>query len=496
MLERSRVSTSDERLRNRGPFSRDLQAVSPMCSSTGTESDGTLKDPDRLSTPKVQNKFSENLKDKAKAIPSRDTVVTLECLGFKWELHPPQLFQSETLSKLYLAALKGSSVREAVQLPPGPSGGRRVERSLVKKMVISLKINDPQVTKIGFATALKNLYLSQVDMNLDDVLGVLASARVLRFGSLFQRCVAMMVDGLSPSNITNFYLAGCKYKEEPLIAACEKWLEMNLVPQMGRQIHLRKIPKNLLQKVLMSPRLFTLSELHLLKTLLLWVYLHLNHRTRAIPEYEAMLTFFHSLSKKTCFLDQEEERSLIPLFLSLRLHGITEGKDLDTLRRINFFPEPWLLQVTANHYHSVECGGDMVPARDFDTQAVRFGLLFSQECTTYSKLIAVYGFFFEIKGIRNDATSYSFYMQRMKHTDTEFPSSVCEYGLVSLRAERLVKYEIRAQALVDSQWQEFSTGQIVQKFRFAGRTCKSQVLKVQTVGSPIYVSFSFIFPVS
>lgn len=33
-----------------------------------------------------------------------------------------------------------------------------------------------------------------------------------------------------------------------------------------------------------------------------------------------------SLSKKTCFLDQEEERSLIPLFLSLRLHGITEGK--------------------------------------------------------------------------------------------------------------------------------------------------------------------------
>lgn len=26
------------------------------------------------------------------------------------------------------------------------------------------------------------------------------------------RCVAMMVDGLSPSNITNFYLAGCKVR--------------------------------------------------------------------------------------------------------------------------------------------------------------------------------------------------------------------------------------------------------------------------------------------
>lgn len=29
----------------------------------------------------------------------------LECLGLKWELHLPQLFQSETLTKLYLAAL-------------------------------------------------------------------------------------------------------------------------------------------------------------------------------------------------------------------------------------------------------------------------------------------------------------------------------------------------------------------------------------------------------
>lgn len=31
--------------------------------------------------------------------------VILECLGFKWELHHPQIFQSETLAKLYLTAL-------------------------------------------------------------------------------------------------------------------------------------------------------------------------------------------------------------------------------------------------------------------------------------------------------------------------------------------------------------------------------------------------------
>lgn len=31
--------------------------------------------------------------------------VILTCLGSKWELHQPQLFQSETLAKLFLMAL-------------------------------------------------------------------------------------------------------------------------------------------------------------------------------------------------------------------------------------------------------------------------------------------------------------------------------------------------------------------------------------------------------
>lgn len=45
-----------------------------------------------------------------------------------------------------------------------------------------------------------------------------------------------------------------QYKEEQLTAACEKWLQVNLVPVMGSQIHLRKIPRELLHKVLQSPR--------------------------------------------------------------------------------------------------------------------------------------------------------------------------------------------------------------------------------------------------
>uniref|UniRef100_A0A8C0KPH4 BTB/POZ domain-containing protein 16 n=1 Tax=Canis lupus dingo TaxID=286419 RepID=A0A8C0KPH4_CANLU len=496
-LERRMVGSTNRWRFPREPFSGDLLGLSQMWKALNVDFEEVLKDPDRLYVSQIQKIFSRNLKNKT--IQSREADVILKCLGSTWELHQPHLFQSETLAKLYLMALSQGTTspkKELERLLQAQLCGSVQERPPIKKMIISLKINDPLVTKVAFATALKSLYLSEVEMNMDDVLGVLASAHILQFSSLFQRCVAMMMNGLTPTTIKSFYVAGCKYKEEQLTTACEKWLEMNLVPLVGRQIHLRKIPQELLHRVLRSPRLFTFNEFHLLKTLLLWVFLQLNHRIQTVPVHETVLAFFNSFPKKYSFLDQDTGQSLVPLFLCVRLHGIIKGKNLEELRHINFFPESWLIRVTANHYHALESGGDMVHVKDLTTQAMRFGLLFNQEYTTHSEIIAVYGFFFEIKGIKQDTTSYSFYMQRVRHTDLEFPSSVCKHGPVSLRAERLVKYEIRAQTLVDGKWQEFRTNQITQKFGFVKPSCKSHALKIQTVGIPIYVSFSFIFPIS
>ncbi|XP_073096353.1 BTB/POZ domain-containing protein 16 isoform X1 [Manis javanica] len=496
-LER-RIAGSTNRWRfPRQQFPGGLLALSQTSKSLNVDFEEALKNPDRLCISHIQKTFSENLQ--SKAIRSGEADVILECLGFRWELHQPQLFQSKTLANLYLLALaRGttSPLKELEKILRARSPEKVKERTPVKKIIISLKINDPLVTEVAFATALKNLYMSEVKMDMDDVLGVLASAHILQFSSLFQRCVAMMMSGLTPSTIKNFYLAGCKYKEEELTTACEKWLEMNLVPLVGTQIHFRKIPQELLHKVLKSPRLFTFSEFHLLKTVLLWVYLQLNQKIQTVPVYKTVLAFFNSFPKNCSFLDGDTGQSLMPLFLCLHLHGITKGKDLEELKHINLFPESWLVRVMANHYHALENGGDMAHVKDLTTQSVRFGLLFNKEYTTYSEMIAIYGFFFEIKGLKHDTTSYSFYMQRVKHTDLECPSSACEQGPISLRAERLVTYEIRAQALVDSRWQEFGTSQITQKFGFVKPSRKSRVLKVQTVGIPVYASFSFIFPVS
>lgn len=60
--------------------------------------------------------------------------------------------------------------------------------------------------------------------------------------------------GSSGISLSTGFLFPSQYKEEQLTTACEKWLEMNLVPLVGTQIHLRTIPQELLQKVLRSPR--------------------------------------------------------------------------------------------------------------------------------------------------------------------------------------------------------------------------------------------------
>lgn len=61
---------------------------------------------------------------------------------------------------------------------------------------------------------------------------------------------------------------------------------------------------------------------------------------------------------------------------------------------------------------------------------------------------------------------------------------VSECSPISLRAERLVKYEIRAQTLVEGKWQEFRTNQITQKFGLSKPSRKSHVSTCLGLSSP------------
>ncbi|XP_061491774.1 BTB/POZ domain-containing protein 16 isoform X2 [Rhineura floridana] len=397
--------------------------------------------------------------------------VTLECLGFQWELHRMYLFKSQVLSQLLATAVQKSDLQITDSKPKVEKETRCYKQCLLSgqkhkefhkqkqrmtKVTIALEINDPDVTRFAFAVALKNLYSSKLEVNEEDVLGILATAEVLQFPSLFQKCVQVMKRSICTANVCSYYSAGCKYKQPTLITNCERWIEVNLVPQLGSQIHLRKLPLELLQKVLKSS----------------------------------------SLPKICAFLEREVGQRYIAIFQSLRLHGITSSKHLEELWEINFLPLPWLTRILSDHYHALENGGDMAFQRDFNTQAVRFGLVLTQEPRYHSEIISIYGFFFEIKAVRHDASAYSFYMQRVKHADPIISFFTAERSPVSLKQEREVKYEIKAQCQIEGKWEEFTTERLTQRFGVKKPSCKSTVLKASIPSVPIYVTFSLLFPTS
>uniref|UniRef100_A0A8D2INH7 BTB/POZ domain-containing protein 16 n=1 Tax=Varanus komodoensis TaxID=61221 RepID=A0A8D2INH7_VARKO len=381
--------------------------------------------------------------------------VILDCLGFQWELHRMYFFKSQVLSQLLAKAVWDSDLDIAERKAKGKKGITRHSK-----------------IHVSFAIALKNLYSSELEVNEDDVLGILATAEVLQFPSLFQKCVQVMRSSICPANVCSYYSAGCKYKQPSLITDCERWIEVNLVAQLGSQIHLRKLPLELLQKVLKSSRLFTFNEFHLLRTALCWVFLQQNPKIQIIPSYDTVLTYFSSLPKICAFLEREIGQRYIAIFQCLRLHGITSSKHLEELWEINFLPLPWLTRILSDHYHALENGGDMAFQRDFNTQAVRFGLVLTQEPRYHAEIISIYGFFFEIKAVRHDASAYSFYMQRVKHADPIISFFTAERSPVSLKQEREVKYEIKAQCQIDGKWEEFTTERLTQRFGIKKPSCK------------------------
>ncbi|XP_062832096.1 BTB/POZ domain-containing protein 16 isoform X3 [Anolis carolinensis] len=395
--------------------------------------------------------------------------VILECLDFEWELHRMYFFKSQVLSQLLATAVQNTDLHTADSytkeircyykqylLSDRKHTEETQQEQRKTKVTIALEINDPDVTRFAFAIALRNLYNSKIEVNEDDVLGILASANVLQFPSLFYKCVQLMRSSIGPTNVCSYYSAGCKYQQPSLISDCERWVEVNLVPHLGSHIHLRKLPLELLQKVLRSS----------------------------------------SLPKICAFLEREIGQRYIAIFQSLRLHGITSSKHLEELWDINFLPLPWLTRILSDHYHALENGGDMVFQRDFNTQAVRFGLVLTEEPRYHAEIVSIYGFFFEIKAVRHEASAYSFYMQRVKHADPIISFFTAERSPVSLKQEREVKYEIKAQCQIDGKWEEFTTERLTQKFGVKKPASKSKVLKASIPSVPIYVTFSFLFPSS
>ena len=63
-----------------------------------------------------------------------------------------------------------------------------------------------------------------------------------------------MLRSITTSTVCEHHRAARIYHQDQVLNACERWLELNLVPKLSTQIQLRDVPIDLMQKVLRSNR--------------------------------------------------------------------------------------------------------------------------------------------------------------------------------------------------------------------------------------------------
>uniref|UniRef100_A0A4W3HES4 BTB/POZ domain-containing protein 16 n=1 Tax=Callorhinchus milii TaxID=7868 RepID=A0A4W3HES4_CALMI len=379
------------------------------------------------------------------------TDVVLQCLDSFWELHSQYLLKSKLLLELLT-----TNVTEILLC-------------LYTEPVLCSSIL--YFVGIAFAVALGNLYNAELEVDVKYAVSVLTAASILKFPTLFQKCVSVMMNNINSTTVCHFLTAALKYNLDLLMHDCERWLELNLTVHLRYEANFRDLQLDFLHKILLSPRLFTFSEYHVLQTVLCWIFLQMNPKVRIMPSYNGILTYFISLPKTSVFLEKEIGERFLALFKALRLHGITESKYCMFVELLIFKCQTVLLH---SLLWNVAC--HFKPSPDF-RRADRIAWREYQKYLAYSNIL--------IFIIICDCSLYS-----------SLPFRICERYAFSLRQEREIQYAIQVQSLVDERWQVFNSGKQTQKFGVTKKTCHSQVLMIAGLTMPIFVTFALLFPAS
>ncbi|XP_022344792.2 BTB/POZ domain-containing protein 16-like isoform X7 [Crassostrea virginica] len=459
--------------------------------------------------------------------------VVLKCLSMDWELHRPFLQKADVLASLvkdaedpkfhkyyrtpasetldtyikknqfYSNDYKEISNRLSMVEDPQEEEVKGVdhpahvsEKRVNSVSIIKLDCHDPLLTKTAMAVALGNLYHDELEVELEEVANVLAAASVLGFKALQNTCGKMMLENISHRTVCKYHLAASKYQQEQVVLACERWLELNLIPQMSCQIQLRDVPMDLLQKILKSNRLFTFNEYSIYRLLSYWLFLQLNPHIQLMPSHSTVLSYYNSLPKNCALVEKDEGQIYAPLFSAVRLTGITDTNHIQDMQMMNILPQSQLIDLLSQHYHALQGGGDMGSLRNFNAYSVRQGFIVDDEPHYHSEVLSLHGFHFELKAVRSSAGHVAFYMQRLKPGDPILSFRQCERHTFSMRPDREVRYCITVQQCNKGDNAVLTTGIVSQKFGLGDKTSRSECLKMEKLDCPVYVTFAVMFPSS
>ena len=73
---------------------------------------------------------------------------------------------------------------------------------------------------------------------------------------------------------------------------CEKWLEVYLSNDLSKTSHLRRIPLDLLTKIMSSPNMFTINEFSNFMLIANWIFLNMNLKEAEPPSETIIVAYF------------------------------------------------------------------------------------------------------------------------------------------------------------------------------------------------------------
>lgn len=120
---------------------------------------------------------------------------------------------------------------------------------------------------------LSSLYKGEIDIDPQNVVSILATARLFQLEEIIKRCIEIMGENINSETVICYRNAELSYGiSNNIKTATKRWLETNLMTwQKENHALLKQITPELMTELISSPSLLILeSEYHIYSLLKLW----------------------------------------------------------------------------------------------------------------------------------------------------------------------------------------------------------------------------------
>ncbi|XP_064536050.1 protein germ cell-less [Drosophila montana] len=288
----------------------------------------------------------------------KNSDVAVMALDKVWHLHKVYLSQSP-----YFYSMFNGSWKEAQQ------------------NFVHIKILDDRINADSLDAVFGSMYSDEIEIEVKDVIPVLATATLFHLDGIIDKCAEVMVDSINAETAIQYYEAACQYGVLSVKKSTFQWFQINLLSIYNKNPNLlRHISIDLMTLLTASHDLYVMQTEFSLYTLLrTWMFLQLHpqydpddpvQRAEAQKTQERLVnagvethtpsvdvvqwTYFASRMEERSFLATPEGQAYVPVFQKLRTQYLTNHyMDLKIIFNDNIIPKEWLYRHIHSHWDAL-----------------------------------------------------------------------------------------------------------------------------------------------